>query len=110
MLEDFSKSLQIAEGNEVELDLDLLAEKLDSLSGEVSAYKKALIRHIASRRELLGKPEMLDISADSIQQLLKLKTEADREFRERFRIRGDFFSERVQLPENGKIRQFHCGR
>lgn len=110
MLDSFDKILTLPDGEDRELDLDLLAEKLDGLSGEVSSYRESLIRHIASRRELLGKPEMLDSSSGSIQQLLELKTEIDREFRDRFRIRGDFFSEKVLPSDNRKISRFHCGR
>lgn len=108
MTTDLFKELDIGSiGENDTVDLDLIAGKLEALAAEVETYRASIIRHINARRDLLGKNDPPENSQTGIPQLLEIRDKLDQEFRERFRINGDFLPQSITTGDLPGISRFY---
>ena len=90
------------------IDLDKLAERLQELQAQVESYRASLVRGVTARCGLLGRGvENFGLEGQNIRQLLEIREELDREFRQRFKLTPDIPGETGIEP--GKTLRFKCG-
>ena len=90
------------------IDIDRLTDRMLNLTGQVDSYKDDIIRFIHARCDILGIPRLIELDSKLIEELLCIKNDLDRTFRERFRLTPEISSDVGIDPL--KTKDFTCGR
>ena len=90
------------------IDIDRLTDRMTNLSSQVEEYRDDIVRFIHARCDILGVPRLKELDSKLIEELLNIKNDLDRAFRERFRLTPELPSD-VSIDPS-KAGQFVSGR
>ena len=90
------------------IDIDRLTDRMKNLANQVDFYRNDIIRFIHTRCDILGIPRLNELDSKQIEELLCIKNDLDRTFRERFRLTTEIPADVGIDP--AKTKDFTSGR